>query len=332
MADGLSELVAGLLSEQSEDSDNAANDGAEHQEHTAHDDAAHGDEHSNPDEGTGSEHGEAGEGEGHETDTEAEPSAEPFYTVKVDGKDERVTLKEALAGYQRLADYTRKTQEIAAARQQAEAEAAQAREQRSAYSQLLDVLKTRLGPESELTADQWNALRQSDPAAYAAQWTDYQRRVEARRAIDAEQSRVREAEQQENLARLKTHLDGQRAKLLDALPVLKDPEKGPKEMAAIRDYAKQSGYSDAEIAQAADHRMIVVMNKARMWDQHQASLKAAKTKVEQAPTLPAPGARQPQQARGEKARAEQMKRFERTGKVEDAVSLLLAPKKGPKGR
>lgn len=39
------------------------------------------------------------------------------YTVKVDGDEVEVTLDELLSGYQRQADYTRKTQEVAAIRQ-----------------------------------------------------------------------------------------------------------------------------------------------------------------------------------------------------------------------
>ena len=51
-------------------------------------------------------------------------SEEPVYTVKVDGTEQEVTLSELQNGYQRQADYTRKTQQVAADRerlQQAEA-------------------------------------------------------------------------------------------------------------------------------------------------------------------------------------------------------------------
>jgi hypothetical protein len=46
--------------------------------------------------------------------------AQRYVRVKVDGEDVEVPLPEALAGYSRTADYTRKTQELAAQRQQAE--------------------------------------------------------------------------------------------------------------------------------------------------------------------------------------------------------------------
>ena len=46
--------------------------------------------------------------------------ANRYVRVKVDGEDEEVPLAEALTGYSRTADYTRKTQELAEQRQQAE--------------------------------------------------------------------------------------------------------------------------------------------------------------------------------------------------------------------
>tara|TARA_R100001129_G_scaffold124429_1_gene86894 strand:- start:242 stop:958 length:717 start_codon:yes stop_codon:yes gene_type:complete len=57
-------------------------------------------------------------------ETSTEVPQEPAYTVKIDGEEQQVSLEELQQGYQRQADYTRKTQEIAAERdrlQQAEA-------------------------------------------------------------------------------------------------------------------------------------------------------------------------------------------------------------------
>ena len=59
--------------------------------------------------------------ESDESDDEVEDSQdEDVYTVKVDGETVEVTLKEALAGYQRQADYTRKMQALAEERKQFE--------------------------------------------------------------------------------------------------------------------------------------------------------------------------------------------------------------------
>ena len=58
------------------------------------------------------------------SEVSTEASEEPSYTVKIDGEEHQVTLDELQKGYQRQADYTRKTQEVASERerlQQAEA-------------------------------------------------------------------------------------------------------------------------------------------------------------------------------------------------------------------
>jgi hypothetical protein len=49
---------------------------------------------------------------------EAQPAIPSQFTVKVGGEEMQVSLEEALNGYQRQADYTRKTQELAAEREQ----------------------------------------------------------------------------------------------------------------------------------------------------------------------------------------------------------------------
>lgn len=59
-------------------------------------------------------------------------------TVKIDGKTERVPLREALAGYSRTADYTRKTQELAAQRQQVEQMVASYLQEREQIAQFLN--------------------------------------------------------------------------------------------------------------------------------------------------------------------------------------------------
>ena len=53
-------------------------------------------------------------------DGDDDPSLSETYEVKVDGEIVEVTLKEALAGYQRQADYTRKAQALAAEKQELE--------------------------------------------------------------------------------------------------------------------------------------------------------------------------------------------------------------------
>lgn len=281
----------------------------------------------NPDEGTGGAEAETADGADDDAEENDEAvNTEPVYTVKIDGKDAQVTLKEALAGYQRNADYTRKTQEVAEQRKQVDAAVAAANQQRDQYGQVLKVILERLGPEDgELTADQWNALRQTDPARYATEWTDYQRRAQQREAVKAEQGRLEETKRTEATAHARTYLDGERQKLVAALPEFGDAVKAPVAMRAVRDYAaKTFGFTEQEMDRAYDHRMIVAISKAQRWDTHLAELSKAKGKIEGARQLPAPGARQPAKSAKAQNRDAAQKKFDKTGRIDDAVSLLIA--------
>src|SRR6185312_3409026 len=72
--------------------------------------------------------------ESEDAEQEEEPEEEPSYTVKIDGKDATVPLKELLSGYQRTADYTRKTQELAEQRKSAASELESAKAERAHYA------------------------------------------------------------------------------------------------------------------------------------------------------------------------------------------------------
>jgi hypothetical protein len=319
----LTDLAEGLLNPEAEEGDN---EGAEASK--ANGQAAPPSKDDGPDNSTYETvaDAEAAEGQEPEGEDDDEPSTEPSYTVKVDGKEVSISLKEALAGYQRQADYTRRTQEAAETRRAAEAAHAEARAERDRYSQVLNVILDRLGPENqELTADQWNHLRQSDPTRYAAEWTDYSRREQQRAAVRAEQYRLLEQQRGEAFNQVRTFVDGERRKLVQAIPVLADPEKGPAEMKAMRDYAKSFNYSDQELDQAYDHRILLILDKARKWDAHQSSLAKAQGKIANAQQVPTVSARVPAKSSKALARKAAQQQFDRSGGTDfdAAVQLLL---------
>lgn len=79
---------------------------------------------------------EADEVEETEEGDDEDPGLGETYQVKVDGEVVEVTLKEALAGYQRQADYTRKAQALAAEKQEFEATVSQFSEAIGSLEQL----------------------------------------------------------------------------------------------------------------------------------------------------------------------------------------------------
>jgi hypothetical protein len=330
--------LAGLLAAnpaQGSAKDKAGSQGDGGQDHSPADDDELDGDHGTPeddeltgdgegdDEGTddGEEGDDDGEGEGEgEGD---EPSTEPLYTVKIDGKEQRVTLKEALAGYQRTQDYTRKTQEVAAKAQAAEAEATQLREAREQYLTVLTALQGRLSDGKDRSQEEWNQLRASDPDRYAVEYADFQRLEQQRSVVAAEKQRVEGEKQTEAKKALNDFIASEAQKLDAALPEWRDVAKRPAILKGIRDYGKEIGFSDKELDQAYDHRMVRMAHDAAQWRAHQAAQEKAKTKLREAPEVPAPrnrGSRTPAKVAERKAA---QSKFNKTGSIDDAVPLLF---------
>lgn len=264
-------------------------------------------------------------GEGDEAEAEGGPTGdEPKVTVKIDGKDVEVTLAEAIAGYQRGADYTRKTQEVSESRKAIDTELAQVRTHRDQYANVLKVLQERLGdPAKEPTHEQWETLRREDPDQFTVEWADYQRRSEQRATIRKEQERVDGEKQAETVKVLREHIGQQRELLLAVLPEWKEPAKAEAGMKAIRTYAKTVGFTDDDLNGAYDHRMIVAVDKARRFDELMAKRATALRKLKAAPEMPAPGARQqPKDTKADLRKAAKAK-LAQTGSLDDALPLMF---------
>jgi len=258
-----------------------------------------------------------------EDETNGDPT-EPRYTVKVDGKSVQVTLKEALDGYQRTQDYTAKTQELAEHRKAVEQEITSARAAREQYAAVLTTLQERLGEDAdEPSQAQWDKLSAEYPERYATEYANYQRRKEARANIKAEQERVEAEKQAEGKKAFGEFVGKQRDALFEKLPAWKDPEKYKAGSKQVFDFAKDKyGFSDQELSHAYDHRIIVMAEDARRYHALMAKAKAAKGKLEMAPEVP-PRTRTTQPTRKQAELADATKRFNKTGRVDDAVPLML---------
>lgn len=101
--------------------------------------------------------GEAPELDG--PDLNVDDFANHYVTVKVDGEEVRVPLSEAVAGYSRQADYTRKTQELAQQRQELQWANAIRQALDSNPAQTIDLLSQHYGiskQEAQTMADEFD--------------------------------------------------------------------------------------------------------------------------------------------------------------------------------
>lgn len=196
------------------------------------------------------------------------------------------------------------TAKAAEERKAAEAERAQAAQERTHYARQLQQLIPTLASQvnDEFANIDWVKLSKDDPADYVAKRAQYDARMGALEAAQREAARLEQARRGEFEQQRHAHMVEQREKLLEALPDLKDPAKGEKLTKALVSYAKQLGFADDQIESIHDHKSWVVLNKARLYDEAQKS-KAASTDKPKAPVIVKPGAAQ-QTGKQERAAAE----------------------------
>lgn len=249
---------------------------------------------------------------------EEEPEAEPLYTVKINGKEEQVTLQEALKGYQRNVDYTRKTEALSHERKAIAEELQQVQAERAQYTQVLTALQQQLSQGTQQEPD-WQKLYDTDPLEYVRQkdlWRERQERVQA---AQFEQQRVQTLMAQEQQKQLQQMVQEGRQKLVEAVPQWKDPKKWDADRGKLLEYGTKLGFTSEELNQTYDPRAVVALYKAMQYD----NLMANRPKPNQpkGPKVATAGsAASAPRAASEVTRAKQ--RLANTGKVADAATLF----------
>ena len=277
--------------------------------------AASEDDDSGVEDAPGGESAEEQSEEGEESEEQEQPQT---FTVKVDGKEVDVTLDELQKGYSRTQDYTRKTQQIAEVRKQVEQETQAVRAERQQYAQLLGALQAQLQvSEPQVDLDR---LYNEDPIEWVRQKEVLRDRQEKAYAIQAEQQRLAQLSQQEQQRAMEEHLESQKDALLAALPEWRDPKKAKAEKALVLESAKSVGFSDEDLKSVYDHRLVLLLRKAAMYDQMVSKRQGIKPVVNNGPRPAKPGAAGRVSTTTESTRAKQ--RLAKTGRVDDAASAI----------
>ena len=262
-----------------------------------------------------------GQTEGDEEAEEAPQSGQTF-RVKVDGEEVEVPLEELLKGYSRTADYTRKTQAIAEARRQAEAEAAAAREERQRYAQTLEALDAQLRSLQPPEID-WNRLYQENPVEWVRQREIQRTRQEQAAWLESQRNALAQKQAaEEQLEQAKT-LEAERGKLLEVLPDWRDPEKARAEKAKIVTYATEKlGFSVDEISDIYDARAVVALRKAMVFDELMSKRDQIRPKIMQKARPMKAGAASSPQASKVTASKTALSRLANSGSHRDAAAVF----------
>lgn len=271
-----------------------------------------------------------GDPEFEEQDVSAEEAVEqeeeveelPRYRVKVSGEEVEVTLDELLNGYSRTADYQKKTQSLAEQRKAVEAERVkieEAAKTRETYSQRLQVIEQLLQQQNQ--TEDLSSLKSEDPVAYAIAMAEKVEREKQLQAVQAERQRVQQEQMAHQQAQLQKHIQGEQAKLMEAIPEFKDDVKAEVVRRDIRNYAKSIGFTDQELSQVYDSRAVLALYKAAQYDKLMANKGAATKKVAVAPKTIRPGTSNPQSSENEAVKKERA-RLRQSGNKKDAARLF----------
>tara|TARA_R110000772_G_scaffold125466_12_gene232199 strand:- start:566 stop:1546 length:981 start_codon:yes stop_codon:yes gene_type:complete len=258
--------------------------------------------------------------EGEDEEAEEQTPRNQKFIVKVDGKEIEVPKEELIRGYQREADYTRKTQKLAEERKYVESEFQQVRGEREQYAQILGQLQQKL-QEFEPAEPDWNRLEYEDPTEYARQWTSHQRRLQQKNAVFAEQLRLQQMQQAESQKQIQNVLQQEVKILKEKIPEWSSPEKAKTEGKALLEYGLGLGFSEQELNGISDSRALLALHKAWKYDQMVSKRPELQAKIKKAPRMASPGSAGSVSSKSSDINNAK-KRLAQTGSVRDAASLF----------
>mgnify|MGYP003626432000 FL=1 len=270
---------------------------------------------------------ESVDGDNIEDNTEATSKAqEELYKVKIGDQEFEVTLDEALKGYQRESDYTKKTQDLGNQRRDIETqqdslkkELEAVKNSRSQYEQQLTELTKHLNQDSNID---WETLYRENPADYIKLKADEDKRKEALQLTQLEQQRINEEKRKEQEKVYNNYLVKERQILAEKMPVYADKEKGPQLLEKLTSFALEQGYTQKEISMMVDHRAVLLLADAYRYNQIKKS-KLANKKVKITPRTVTSNASNVREDSEEKQNVEKrMSRLKQSGHLKDAQSVL----------
>lgn len=247
-----------------------------------------------------------------------EPLFEQELTENGQKKTQKLSLKELQQGYLRQADYTRKAQEVAKQRAEVQETARQAgQEAVKQYAQRLEQLQAALVKTvaPELANVDWNKLANEDAFEYVRLSNRAKQINDVLQAISSEKTTADEQSNQEQQKKKAENWS-------KSLDILKQdiPDWGAPVAKRLAQAAQDAGFTDAEVAQWDDHRLIKLAYKAAMAEDLQTKQPDVSKKVSLVPKILKPGTKPKVSGALDEARQQ----LKKTGRPEHALAIFEA--------
>ena len=241
-----------------------------------------------------------------------------LHQITVNGEKIEVDLDELKAGYQKDADYRRKTEELAIEKRQFNSDKERLAKDYSTKLEDLNNLTATLNAEvnSEFKSKELDKLFDEDPTEAAKIERKLRRR---REGIQQSQQKLKRHQEQE----FQKILTEEQRKVAIKHPEIADPLKGATVKTNMRNYLVQRGFSDQEISGIYDSRMFdVVMDGMKFLN----TAKPVKTnfakKIVKPSKVVKSGVKSTKDEKDKKSRLAQIRTLKKSGRTKDAVDLL----------
>jgi hypothetical protein len=193
------------------------------------------------------------------------------------------------------------------------------RTERQQYSQLLGSLQAQLQQNAAPQID-LDRLYNEDPIDWVRQ-KDLARDAEkVHAAIQSEQQRLSHIQAQEQYQSMQAHLAQQQDAMLKAIPEWANPDKAKAEKTLLIEWGQKLGFSSDELKNIFDHRAVVALRKAALYDQMMTKRGNIRPAVNNGPKPAKPGAAGRMDNTTDSRRSQQ--RLAKTGRVNDAASAI----------
>ena len=248
---------------------------------------------------------------------EAEESTPELYTVKIDGKEEQVSLDDLKRGYSGQQYVQKGMQEAANLRKQAELVYQALMNERAMVAQAIQ------GGIPQPPAEPSKEMFESDPIGfmeaklkYDDQLKEYNERMSQFQQIAEQQSQAQQAAQ-------RAYLEREMETLKQVVPEFADPQKASQVRDRLVTMGQEIyGYEPNEISAVMDHRAIRVLNDAIKYQELMSGKKQAERKAKPKPkrTVRAGAKKTASNANAERQTRQKLKK---SGNINDALSLIL---------
>jgi len=241
-----------------------------------------------------------------------------LHQVTVNGEKIDVDLEELKAGYQKDADYRRKTEELAIEKRELRAEEDRLKNQYSTKMEDLNSLVATLNAEinNDMNSKELDALWEEDPTEAAK----VDRRIQKRKnTIQQAQQKLRDHQQ----AQFQEILREEQKKLHLKHPEIADPIKGATVKSNIMGYLSSKGFSNEDVARIYDSRYFdVIMDGMNFQKTKSVKPNLVSKKVKPSKFVKS-GTKSTKEELNSKSRLNQIKTLKKSGSPKDATDLLL---------